>query len=145
MIPSLAFSWPRNVVCGGGKENERPGAIGKGSLCVRWPLIQQREEDRRLFRRAICWDQTHPSSTTIGTRPCVAALFGEKRWRPPCSWESRWCLGVKRTAASSPCAIVVPTAAFHCLAAGSMAALSPASITDGSSSRSPANAWRYLH
>ena len=77
----------------------------------RWRQTQQREEDRRYFRQAICWALTRPSSTTTGTRPYGATFFADGRWQPPCSWESPWCWGAKRTAPSSPCATVVLIAA----------------------------------
>ena len=110
----------------------------------RWRQTQQREEDRRFFRRAICWAPTRPSSTTIGTQPCAAPRSADGKWRLPCCWEPPWCWGAKRMAASSPCATVAPIAAFHCPADGSTAAQSLASITDGSSSRSRVSAWRSL-
>src|ERR1700676_2533783 len=101
----------------------------------RWRQTQQREEDRQYFRRAICWAPTRPLSTTTGTPLSEAPPFGDGRWRPPCSWESPWCWGARRTAPSSPCATAVLIGVSHCPADGSTAARSPANITDGSSNQ----------
>src|SRR5579862_5249151 len=92
----------------------------------RWRQIQQREEDRRYFRQANCWVPTRPLSTTTGTPPCEARLFADGKCKLPCSWESPWCWAAKRTAPSSPCAIVVLIVGSRSPADGSMAARSPA-------------------
>src|SRR6266853_5572303 len=90
----------------------------------RWRQTQQREEDRRYFRQAICSAPTRHSSTTTGTPPYGAAFSADERCKPPCSWESPWCWAAKRTALSSPCATVVLIAVSRCPAGGSMAARS---------------------